>query len=107
MEGGVEEVALEFELLDGCFRSIHYRALHYQQQDYLDANAPEAVKLIAVQFEQLISYLVGKPVSAVNDLYQPGNIASDADVFAGATLRAPKVISAIWDALNRHAYRID
>ena len=25
----------------------------------------------------------------------------------GATIRAPKVISAIWDALNRHAYRIE
>lgn len=28
------------------------------------------------------------------------------DVSSGATLRAPKVISAIWDALGRHAYTI-
>ena len=27
--------------------------------------------------------------------------------FSGATIRSPKVISAIWDALGRRAYRLD
>lgn len=107
MEGGAEEVAVEFALRDGCFESIHYRALSYKGQDYLDDSAPAAVRQVAGQFDQLLEHLVGKPVSAVNQLYQPGSIVSDADAFSGATIRAPKVISAIWDALNRNAYRID
>lgn len=107
MEGGIEEVAVEFALRDGCFTSISYRSLSYKDEDYLSPNASEPVQLIAGQFQDLLSYLVGKPVSSVNDLYLPGNIAADADTFSGATIRSPKVISAIWDALNRHAYRIE
>lgn len=107
MEDGAEEVALEFTLRDGCFASIAYRALQYKGVDYLADEADGAVQQIADQFGQLLSYLEGKPVSSVNDLYQPGEIVADADAFSGATIRAPKVISAIWDALNRHAYRIE
>ena len=107
MEGGAEEVALEFTLQDGCFADISYRALQYKGEDYLSAEASSTIRSNAQQFEQLLSYLEGKPVSSVNDLYQPGNIADDTDAFSGATIRAPKVISAIWDALNRHAYRIE
>ena len=58
------------------------------------------------QFEELLAYLEGREVSAVNDLYQPANVVQPADTTAGVTIRAPKVISAIWDALNRHAYSI-
>lgn len=107
MEGGGQQVALEFTLQNGMFTSIAYRALQYKDVDYLSTDAPETVQQVAKQFEQLIAYLVGKDVAAVNDLYQPGLIVKDADAFTGATIRAPKVISAIWDALNRHAYRID
>ena len=107
MEGGIEEVAVEFTLRDGCFTSITYRSLAYKGEDYLSSSASEAVQLIAGQFQDLLSYLVGKPVSSVNDLYRPGEIAADADTVSGATIRSPKVISAIWDALNRHAYRIE
>ena len=106
MEGGTEEVAVEFTLRDGCFASISYRALAYKDVDYLAADASEPIPQIAGQFSQLLAYLEGKPVSSVNDLYQPGSIATDADAFSGATIRAPKVISAIWDALNRHAYQM-
>lgn len=107
MEGGAEEVAVEFRLQNGCFESISYRGLSYKNQNYLDAGADDAVKQVAGQFQQLLSYLNGKPVSSVNDLYQPDAIVDDTDAFSGATIRAPKVISAIWDALNRHAYRLD
>ena len=107
MEGGSEEVAVEFRLQDNVFSELSYRALQYRGVDYLDPNAPQAAQLIRGQFEQLLAYLEGRPVSAVNELYQPGNMADDTDVSAGATIRAPKVISAIWDALNRHAYRVD
>lgn len=66
----------------------------------------EAAAQIGGQFDQLLDHLVGKPVSSVSDLYLPGQIADDTDVSSGATVRAPKVISAIWDALGRHAYTI-
>ena len=58
------------------------------------------------QVEALEDWCVGKTVSSVSDLYLPGQIADDTDVSTGATLRAPKVISAIWDALGRRAYVI-
>ena len=75
--------------------------------DYLSPDAPEEARRVAGQFEALLAHLKGQPVDAVNDLYQPGDIAPDVDSFSGATLRAPKVISAIWDALNRHAWHVE
>lgn len=107
MEDGAEEVALEFTLKEGCFQNIHFHGLQYKGEDYLSPMASEAVQQISAQFEALLSYLEGKPVSSVNDLYHPDEIVPDADAFTGATIRSPKVISAIWDALNRHAYRIE
>ncbi len=107
MEGGSEEVAVEFRLRNNCFFDVSYRALQYKGVDYLSADAPEAIRQMAGQFEQLLDYLEGRPVSAVNDLYQPAEMVDDTDTSTGATIRAPKVISAIWDALNRHAYRVE
>lgn len=107
MEDGGEQVSLEFTIRDNCFAEIRYRTLSYKNEDYLREDAPGAIRAVAGQFEQLIAYLVGKPVSSVNDLYLPGEIAEDTDVSSAATLRAPKVISAVWDGLGRHTYRID
>lgn len=107
MEGGGEEVVLEFAIKGGVFQEIAYRTLHYKGEDYLSQDASKYARDIATQFQALVDYLVGKPISAVNDLYRPGEIAPDVDVFSGATVRAPKVISAIWDALGRHAYKLD
>lgn len=107
LEDGGEQVALEFSLLGGRFTSIRYRTLQYAGVDYLSPDADAATQQVAGQFQQLITYLVDKGVSSVNELYQPGDIVSDADAFSGATIRVPKVISAIWDGLNRRAYRLD
>lgn len=107
MEGGSEEVAVEFRLKDNAFAELSYRALQYKGVDYLASDAPQAVREVAGQFEQLLQYLQGRAVAAVNDLYQPGRMVDDVDAATGATIRAPKVISAIWDALNRHAYRVE
>ena len=107
MEDGGEQVALEFTVRDNRIEAISYRTLQYRGQDYLAEDAPEPVRQIATQFQALIDSLVGQPVSAVNTLYRPGDIAPDVDAGTGATLRAPKVISAIWDGLGRRAYRID
>lgn len=106
MEDGGEQVTLEFTLSDNRFTEIHYTTLQYKNEDYLLSDAETAQGKISAQFGQLLDYLVGKDVSSVNQLYLPGQIASDTDVSTGATLRAPKVISAIWDALGRHAYTI-
>lgn len=106
MEGGGEEVVLEFAIKGDVFLEAQYRTLQYKGEDYLSEEASAPAGLIAGQFEALIAYLVGKPVSSVNDLYLPGEIVPDVDGFTGASLRAPKVVSAIWDALGRHAYRI-
>lgn len=107
MEDGGEQVAIEFTVKDNCFTAVSFRTLQYKGENYLAEDAPPAIAGIAGQFQQLADYLVGKPIASVNDLYRPGDIASDTDASTGATLRSPKVISAIWDALNRHAYRID
>ena len=104
-EDGGEQVALEFTLQNNAFTELHYTTLQYKGEDYL-ADENEAAAQIGGQFDQLLDHLVGKPVSSVSDLYLPGQIADDTDVSSGATLRAPKVISAIWDALGRHAYTI-
>ena len=107
MEGGGEEVVLEFAIKGGVFQEIDYRTLQYKGEDYLAEDASKYAKDIAGQFQALIDHLVGKPIASVNDLYRPGEIVPDVDVFSGATVRAPKVISAIWDALGRHAYQLD
>ncbi len=107
MEDGGEEVVLEFAIKGGVFLEMAYRTLAYKGEDYLDEGASRYAKDIAVQFQALLDYLVGKPIASVNDLYRPGEIAPDVDVFSGSTVRAPKVISAIWDGLGRHAYRLD
>ncbi|MFQ9448474.1 MAG: hypothetical protein ACLR4A_15050 [Christensenellales bacterium] len=104
-EDGGEQVALEFTLQNNAFTELHYTTLQYKGEDYL-ADENEAAAQIGGQFDQLLDHLVGKPVSSVSDLYLPGQIADDTDISSGATLRAPKVISAIWDALGRHAYTI-
>jgi len=107
MEDGEEQVALEFTIRDNAFVCVEFRTLRYKGVDYLSEEAQAREQLVAGQFGELIAYLAGKPVSAINNLYLPGNIVSDTDITSGATLRAPKVISALWDGLNRHAYRIE
>lgn len=107
MEDGGEQVALEFTIRDNRFTQIAYRTLQYRGRDYLAEDAEEAMQCVAGQFRALSNYLVGKEIASVNDLYRPGEIVPDVDGFSGATIRAPKVISAIWDALGRRAYRLD
>lgn len=105
MEDGGEQVAVEFTLQNNVFTELHYTTLQYKSENYL-ASESSVTDQIRGQFNQLLGYLVDKPVSSVSDLYLPGQIADDTDISSGATLRAPKVISAIWDALARHAYAI-
>lgn len=102
-DGG--QIEVHFTLKDNVIVSAEYALLQYEGLDYLSGSAETAP--VREQFEQLLRYLVGKDVSAVNDLYLPGNVVEDVDTYSGATLRSPKLISAIWDGLGRHAYRMD
>ncbi len=107
MEDGEEQVALEFTLSDNHFVSLSFRSLRYHGEDYLQEALTADQAQTASQFSALIAHLEGKRVSRVNDLYQPESIMQDTDAFSGATLHASKVISAIWDGLNRRPYRIN
>lgn len=99
-----EQVVLDFTVRDNTITQISYRKLAYKGIDYLSEEASVAVQQVAGQFGQLIEYLVDKDLTAVNDLYQPDQIAQDTDISSAATLRAPKIISAIWEGLNKNAY---
>ena len=107
MEDGEEQIAVEFSLRDNCFVSVAFRSLRYHGEDYLAEPLTDEQAQLAGQFASLSGYLCGKPVSSINDLYLPGSIVQDTDAFSGATLRAPKVISAIWDGLNRRPFRLE
>ena len=104
MEDGVEEVNVEFEVRDGRFVSLSYRALQYKHVNYLSPDADARAQAVASQFRQVLGYLEGKEIACVNDLYQPGEIADDTDATTAATLRTPKLISALWDGISRNAY---
>lgn len=105
---GEQQVALEFTLKNNVIETIKYRLLAYKGVNYLSADAPEKAKALKSQYEALIKYLVGKPLSEVATLYTPEKIAKDitieADALTGATLRSGKVTSAIHDALNKGIY---
>ena len=105
-DGGIEQIAIQFELKDGKFDSLVYRGVKYKDGDYMSEDASDAQKAILRQYRQLADYLVGKGVSAIDDLYSPYDIVEDLDAVTTATMKAGKLISALWDGLNRHPYKI-
>lgn len=108
LDGGIQSVGLELTLKKGIITGVKYRTLAYKDVNYLSSEANIFAKTIEKQYQALIAHLMGKPLSAVVDLYKPGSIAQDAkvgvDVVTGASLRSGKVISALADALNRGVY---
>ena len=105
-DGGIEQIAIQFELKDGKFDSLVYRGVKYKDGDYMSEAASDAQKAILRQYRQLADYLVGKGVSAIDDLYSPYDIVEDLDAVTTATMKAGKLVSALWDGLNRHPYKI-
>ena len=99
------QIEVEFVLKEGKFASFKFRALGYKDQSYLKSE-DKAMQGIAEQFQALADYLIGKDLTALHDLYFPGNIAKDTDAFTAATMRSAKMISAINDALNRGLYAL-
>ena len=99
------QIEVQFTLKDGKFTEVRFRALGYRGIDYLKSE-DKAVLGVTEQYNDLAAYLVGKDVSALQDLYFPANITKDADTFTAATLRSSKLISAINDGLNRGLYAL-
>ncbi len=112
-DSGDYEVAVQFHIEDGILTNLSYRHLYWRGDDYLNPESEDNVFVftaedlaaMAIQHEQLLEYLEGKPVSAIGDLFTPEIAADDIDVWSAATIRSAKVISALRDALNRGVYR--
>lgn len=105
-DGGIEQLSVQFELKDGLFTSVVYRGVRYKDGDYMSRDASDAQKATLNQYYQLADYLVGKGVSAIDDLYSPYEFVDNIDSVTSATIQSSKLISAIWDALNRHPYKM-
>lgn len=103
-DSGYMQVNVQFSVENGNFTNLTYRYLYYGDTDYRGLEEGDALHGILVQYNQVLEYLDGKPVSAVFDLFTPGDYVDDVDSFTGATLRANKVISAIIDGMNRGKY---
>ena len=99
------QIQVEFVLKDNVFESVKLRTLGFKGSDYLKSE-DAAMQGIAKQYTECTDYLVGKDVSAIMDLYAPENVASDVDGFTAATMRSSKLISSIFDALNRGVYKL-
>ena len=105
-DGGIEQIAVQFELKDGQFASVIYRGVKYKDGDYMSEDASDAQKAILDQYRQLANYLVGKGIEAIDDLYNPYDIVEDVDAVTTATLKSGHLISALWVGHNRDPYKI-
>jgi len=102
---GEEQVGVQFDLEGNVFTNITFRSLAYDGVDYRAAEEGEDPYYeLALQHEQAIEYLIGKPVEAIFDLHSPGDFVDDIDGYTGATIRANKIKSAIMNALGRGVY---
>ncbi len=104
-DGGIEQLAIQFTLIDNKFTEVTFRAMNYKDGNYLGENATAVQQQVAAQFNEAAQYLIGKDVNSVNNLYLPGEIVSDMDTVTGATLRSGKMILALHDGLNRGIYK--
>ena len=105
-DGGIEQISIQFEVKDGLFDSIVYRSVRYKDGNYLMEDASDAQKATVRQYRQLADYLIGKGVDAIDDLYFPYEIVDDVDAVTTATIQSSKLISALWDGLNRRPFKL-
>lgn len=107
LDRGEIQVVVQLALEDNRVTGASFRQLAYGGTDYRVASEG-LTKGIANQYRELLDYMVGKDINeVVPELYDPGTVITehaDVDGFTGATVRSPKVISAIRDALNRGVY---
>ena len=94
-DGGIEQIAIQFEIRGGVFDSLVYRGVKYKDGDYMIEDASDAQKATLRQYQQLADYLIGKGVEAIDDLYSPYSIVDDVDAVTTATMQSSKLISAL------------
>ncbi len=100
LDRGENQVTVEFKLKNDIVTSAKYRGLTYREVNYLKE---ERVAKVRDEHEALLTHLIGKNIDeSLDDLYTPEDIE-----MAGATIRSNKVRSAIKDALNRGAYKLE
>ncbi|HHY26463.1 MAG TPA: FMN-binding protein [Desulfitobacterium dehalogenans] len=102
-----DEVVVRFKLADNNITEISFQTLKHGGTNYRELKEGDEKYPILVQNNQALEYLTGKPISAISDLYTPGNFIDDIDAYTGATVRTSKIHSAIKDALNRGVYTPD
>ncbi len=102
-----DEVVIRFSLKDDIITDIRYQTLTHRGTNYRELQEGHPLYPVLQQQNQILEYLKQKPISAIDDLYNPGNFVDDIDGFSGATIRGSKVISAMRDALNRGVYTPD
>jgi hypothetical protein len=98
------QVVAQFNVENNTFKKVNFRKLLHMDNDYTKMVEGDELYPVYTQNLQIAEYLEGKPLSAVYDLYTPGEFVDDADGFSGATVRGAKVLSAIMDGLNRGIY---
>lgn len=108
-DSGIQQVGIQFSLVDNIVTAVSYRTLAYRDVDYRAERENVFYVTVTEQFNELIQYMIGKDINEViPKLYMPGDIVADrtieADTISGATVRSAKVISAIYDGLNRGPY---
>ncbi|WP_350344794.1 FMN-binding protein [Proteinivorax tanatarense] len=104
IDGDEIQVNVQFSLNDNNIESISFRHLYYNGQDYLETE-DETIESLTSQHEQVLESIQGTNITeALEELYDPVNLAEDIDGFTAATLRANKIRSAIQDGLNRGLY---
>lgn len=105
IDAGPVQMAVEFRLRDGVVEVIEFRHLKRDDTYYLGSEE-EPYRSVIKQYLELLDYLKGKNLpGTIGDLYYPENIVQlEVDGYTAATLRSPKIISAVRDALNRGVY---
>lgn len=104
-EGGIEQVSVQFEVVNDTFVSVRYRALNYTDGNYLCEEATPSQTAVYHQYLQLAAHLKGQPIASIYDLFTPGGIAEDIDGCSSATVNGNKLVSALMDGLGRGLYR--
>ena len=99
-----DQVLIQFNLEDNVMKNINFRLLSHNGNNYLKMKEGDSLYPVYQQNLQALEYLEGKPLSAIYDLYKPGDFVKDIDTQSGATIRGSKILSAIKDALNRGIY---
>ncbi|MCR8916355.1 cytochrome b5 domain-containing protein [Marinobacter panjinensis] len=104
IDRGQIQVSLQFRLENGHIKAMSYRHLVYGDENYLTMEEGAELYPVLRQYQQISEHLEEAPLTAIFQLYQPGNVVDDIDGYSGATLRGSKVLSAIRDGLNRGVY---